>query len=72
MKILLTCVLGIFWLAFSLFIIIRPRNFYALAYRGDFKPNEKLMVVFYRIMGSVSLAAELGIVVAYFFTSPGR
>jgi hypothetical protein len=58
-----------FWVCFGLFAILRPSRFY-MTYRGDFKPNQKMMSIFYRVMGSVAVAVGVGLLSAFLLSSP--
>ena len=70
LKLTLFIAFSLSWLCFGLFAILRPARLYEITYRGEFRPNQKMMSIFYRVMGSIAMAVGLGLLAAVFLSSP--
>ena len=60
----------LFWVCFGFFAILRPSELYEMTYRGEFRPNHKMMIIFYRVMGSIAMAVGLALLSAVMLSSP--
>ena len=60
------------FIGLGLFMAFRPKRFYELTYRGDFKPNERVTSIFIRIMGIVGCAAGLGLALAFIISTAAK
>jgi len=69
---LIAFLLMAWFMGLGLFMAFRPKRFYDLAYRGEFKPNERVSVIFLRVMGIIGFTAGFGLALAFIISTTTR